>query len=142
MTAGEAMKNAIMYARDGIDMERSRIWLDIARELREEYYARKAWEVVAPAAPETTSDTRTQEEVRADQTQVFRMPVDRPGDPVEAEATCRHCGYFIKRESENAFLVGHWVHVRTDIPRCPVKTPAADETFIYTYAEPESSVRS
>lgn len=136
----QAMERAIDCASRG-QVEEGRLWLGIAREMREDYFARKSWEMVAPVAPETTSDTRTLQQVRHDRTEVLRMPVERPGDPITAEATCLHCGYFIKRESENAFLTGQWVHVRTDIPRCPVRTPDADQTFIYTYAEPEQ-VRS
>jgi hypothetical protein len=133
ITATEAMTQAISYARTD-QPELARIWLDIARELREEAMQRRIW----GAAPETVSDTRTLQQVRADRTEVLRMPVERPGDPIDAEATCAHCGYFIKTEP----ITGVLLHTRTGQRRCPVRTPAADETFVYTYAEPENSVRS
>lgn len=139
----QAMERAIDCASRG-QVEEGRLWLGIAREMREEHFARKSWEMVAPAVePETTSDTRTLQQVRHDRTEVLRMPVERPGDPITAEATCAHCGYFIRAASFEELPSGTgWVHIRTGLARCPVKTPAADETFIYTYAEPESSVRS
>jgi hypothetical protein len=135
----QAMERAIDCASRG-QVEEGRLWLGIAREMREEYFARKGWGFVAAEqdVTEPVADTRTLQQVRHDRTEVLRMPVERPGDPIAAEATCLHCGYFIKRDS----VTEVWAHVRTGLARCPVKTPAADETFIYTYAEPESSVRS
>lgn len=136
----QAMERAIDCASRG-QVEEGRLWLDIAREMREEHFARKAWEMVAPAL-EATSDTRTLQQVRHDRTEVLRMPVERPGDPITAEATCAHCGYFIRAASFEGVSAGNgYVHTRTGIARCPVRTPDADQTFIYTYAEPEQ-VRS
>jgi hypothetical protein len=142
ITAAQAMEQAIRYAI-GDQHEVGRLWLDIARELREEAIQRRVW---GAGSPETTADTRTLQEVREQRTEVLRTPVERPGDPIDAEATCVHCGYFIKvavairTNADTAAKI--YVHTRTGQRRCPVKTPAADETFIYTYAEPESSVRS
>jgi hypothetical protein len=141
----QAMERAIDCASRG-QVEEGRLWLGIAREMREDYFARKSWETVAPEAPEPVADTRTLQQVRHDRTEVLRMPVERPGDPIDAEATCAHCGYFVRLDSivgnEIDGAVATYVHTRTGIARCPVRTPAADETFIYTYAEPESGVRS
>jgi hypothetical protein len=142
ITAAQAMEQAQHHARRD-EYEAGRLWLDIARELREEAIQRRVW---GAGSPETTADTRTLQEVREQRTEVLRMPVERPGDPIAAEATCAHCGYFIKvdevtRTNDGTVTKTH-VHTRTGQRRCPVKTPAADETFIYTYAEPESSVRS
>lgn len=136
ITAAQAMAKAVFYAGQG-QCEEGRLWLDIARELREDAIQRRVWGTAEPV-PETTADTRTLQQVRHDRTEVLRMPVERPGDPIDAEATCVHCGYFIKATAFEGVSAGNgYVHTRTGIARCPVRTPAADETFIYTYAAPE-----
>ena len=135
----EAMGEAIRYAIAG-DCERSRLWLDIARELREgtrpapnfgsvQKSAEKLYKLPAP--------DRGHVKLRTSDTQKLEVPAVRPGDAVGGIENCVHCGYTIAPEEPNAFGVVGYVHTRTGISTCPVKIDmATDQTFVQTWAEP------
>lgn len=134
MRAAEAMENAIMYARDGIDLERARIWLDIARELREEAAARQMYsrmwsltpEPTAEAAPAPAPDWFVSPVVEASDT-AERTEVLRPGSAETNVGRCKHCGYFIRQT-----VIG-LVHTRTEQAVCPISV--ADGTHRFAESE-------
>lgn len=134
ISAREAMQ-AAQDAGDQGDYEAARFWLDFARELREEFFARMSYEVIWKPKPSMMPVPPADAAV----TQQF----DRPGETFEGDGRrCRHCGYFVKKIDAEG--VGRdpgksfYVHTRTDGIACPVtRQPAPGDTWVQTFAEPE-----
>ncbi|HWT45246.1 MAG TPA: hypothetical protein VN085_04735 [Vicinamibacterales bacterium] len=117
----EAIERAQACAEDG-DFMAARFWLDMARELREEAFARLAWGPMMPAKAKQTD------------TQVLQRPDERPGDASQGDGErCENCGYFLRNTAvpgKPAFMV----HTRTGLQVCPVGKPGPDDTLVHTFA--------
>lgn len=116
----EAIERAQTCAQDG-DFMAARFWLDMARELREEAFARLAWGPMMPVKAKQTG------------TQVLRRPDERPGEAITGDGRrCDNCGYFLRWTDD-----GMLVHTRTGLQTCPVGKPGPDDTIVHTFAKPE-----
>lgn len=118
ITAREAMEQSEFHGRRE-EYEAARFWMDFARELREEAFARLAWGSMLPVKAKQTD------------TQVLHVPDDRPGEAIEGDGARCRCGYFLMVQG------GQIVHTRTGQMVCPVGRPGPDDTVVHTFATPE-----